>query len=161
MWVKKPSPLADDLHLLKRERAKRVIVDSEVRGTTLKKLIVKWKWKKVKVKVKVKVIHFWSFIFFIFRYVKGEVLGNHKISIQNCRTTLYGSKTLHKLGVAPTIFKIWLLRWLFLNMVYNFSVLGGTFETKFHGRFLFSQKFRGISFVQLRWVKIILKGFFI
>ena len=40
LWVKKPSPLADDLHLLKRDRAKRVIVVGEVREYDSSKLIV-------------------------------------------------------------------------------------------------------------------------
>ena len=40
-------------------------------------------------------------------------------------------------GVAPTIFKITLLRWLFSKMVSNLTILEGIFKTKFQGWFFF------------------------
>ena len=59
-----------------------IVVDSEVRGTTLQKLL-QVKSEKVKVKWRI----FWSLIFFVFGYVKGGVLGNNNISIKKCTTT--------------------------------------------------------------------------
>ena len=44
---------------------------------------------------------------------------------------LMGVKFWTSWGVAPTIFKITLLRWLFSKMVSNLTILEGIFETKF------------------------------
>ena len=84
-------------------KPKVLVVDSEVRGTTLQKLIVvgevreydssklivKWKlkWKWSEWVSEVKWCLFWSLNFFIFRYVEGGVLGNNYISIKKCTTT--------------------------------------------------------------------------
>ena len=72
MWVKKPSPLADDLHLLNRKRAKRVLVK------------VKWKWSEVKVKWSESI--FGPLNLFNLRYIKEGVRGNNNIGIKKCTT---------------------------------------------------------------------------
>ena len=57
-------------------------------------------------------------------------------------------------GVAPTIFKITLLRWLFSKMVSNLTILEGILETKFQGWIHRVTPFRGMSlpFSQKQWI---------
>ena len=53
-------------------------------------------------------------------------------------------------------------RMIFSKMVFNFTVLEGIFDTKFHGWFfLFRIIFKGISFVNGRWVQFFGELFFL
>ena len=60
-----------------------------------------WKVKKSEVKSEVKCSvsnFFWSFNFFILRYVKGGVLGNNNIGIKKCTTTFLWVLNLGQVG---------------------------------------------------------------
>ena len=76
--MKKPFPLADDLHLLNRKASEASACESE----------------KVK---KVKSI-FGPLNLFIFGYVKGGVLGNNNIGIKKCTTTFLWVLNLGQVG---------------------------------------------------------------
>ena len=67
--MKKPSPLADDLHLLNRKASEASACESESE--------VKWK-KSESI--------FGPLIFFNLRYIKGGVGGNNNIGIKKCTT---------------------------------------------------------------------------
>ena len=81
-----PTPVLVDSEV-RGTTLKKLIVDSEVRGMTLQKLIVKsesevMKWWSDEVK--------WSTfgpLIFFFRYVEGRVFGYNYISIKKCTTT--------------------------------------------------------------------------
>ena len=85
-----PTPVLVDSEV-RGTTLQKLIVDSEVRGTTPQKLIVKVKWKvkseKVKKWKKWSESIFGPLNLFIFGYVKGEVLGNNNIGIKKCTTT--------------------------------------------------------------------------
>ena len=69
-------------------------------------------------------------IFLILRYMKHY-------------THIYLNIIWSSWGVAPTIFKIALLRWLFSQKASNLPAQEGIFETKFQGWFFFLENLKG------------------
>ena len=87
---------------------------------------------------------------FIFRYVKGGVLGNNNIGIKKYTTFLW-VLNLGQVGGRRNFFQNLTTGMIFSKMVSNLSVLEGIFETKFQGRIFFVLKiFKRISFVKLK-----------
>ena len=62
-------------------------------------LVVKWSESEVKVKVPEQ--FFGLLIFFVIRYVKGEVLGYNNIGIKTCKTTFLWVLNFGKVGELP------------------------------------------------------------
>ena len=92
-----PTPVLVDSEV-RGTTLQKLIVDSEVRGTTLQKLIVsesevkvKWKWSESEVKSeKWSEVIFWSLIFFCFQICWRGVLGNNNIGIKSAQQLSYG-----------------------------------------------------------------------
>ena len=96
-----------------------MLVDSEVGGTTLQKLIVKG---KVKVKSESESI-FGPLNLFIFGYVKGGVLGNNNIGGKKCTTTFLWVLNLGQVGEIFKNFQKHPVERVFEKMVSNLSIL--------------------------------------
>ena len=121
--MKKPSPLADDLHLLKQKASEASAYGSESESES----------ESI----------FGPLNLFIFGYVKGGVLGNNNIGIKKCTTTFLWVLNLGQVGGRRKFFQNLTTGMIFSKMVSNLSVLEGIFETKFQGRFFFEKILKG------------------